>query len=166
MLVCPKCGVEIKSNAKFCHSCGTEIRADIFPQKAKITERGELEKISSKIKKPWITGLLDIILPGLGFIYLMGIGSIIAGIILMIITYYMNASPVFWIFFGFVGNKADGWIRYSIEDSHGKEEITKNGDVDTDYICIKLRDVDVDRDSYNGQSKGRCCVGNPFSHRN
>lgn len=52
MPFCPKCGVELRSNAKFCHSCGTEVRAGIVPQKAKIEERGELEKIPSKVEKP------------------------------------------------------------------------------------------------------------------
>lgn len=55
---------------------------------------------SLKMKKPWLAGLLNLILPGLGFIYLMGIGSVIGGIILVIFTFYGNASPVFWILFG------------------------------------------------------------------
>ena len=71
-------------------------------------------KNSSKIKKPWLVGLLDIILPGLGFIYLRGIGSVIAGVILMIITYYMNASPVFWILFGAGIRNISTWIFWAI----------------------------------------------------
>ena len=71
-------------------------------------------KNSSKMKKPWLVGLLDIILPGLGFIYLRGIGSVMVGILLMIITYYMNASPVFWIWFGAGIRNISTWMFWAL----------------------------------------------------
>ncbi|RLG17915.1 hypothetical protein DRN63_02345 [Nanoarchaeota archaeon] len=44
MTYCPRCRAELGPNAKFCHTCGTEVRAGIVPHEAKIEERGEVEK--------------------------------------------------------------------------------------------------------------------------
>jgi DNA-directed RNA polymerase subunit RPC12/RpoP len=80
--------------------------------------RGEniemIYKNSSKIKKPWLVCLLDVILPGLGFIYLKSLGSIIAGIIVMVITYYMNASPLFWLWFGVGIRNISTWTFWAL----------------------------------------------------
>jgi len=67
-----------------------------------------------KIKKPWIAGLLNIILPGLGFVYLMGVFSVIGGIMVMIFTFYLNASPVFWIVYGAGIPDISSWIFWGI----------------------------------------------------
>jgi len=55
MTYCPKCGAELRPNAKFCHTCGTEVRAGIVPHEAKIEERGEVEKIPSEEEAKEVT---------------------------------------------------------------------------------------------------------------
>ena len=55
MTYCPKCGAELRPNAKFCHRCGTEVRAGIVPQEAMIEERGEVEKIPSEEEAKEVT---------------------------------------------------------------------------------------------------------------
>lgn len=52
MPYCNRCGAELKPNARFCHKCGKEVRAGIVLQEARIEERGEVEKIPSKVEKP------------------------------------------------------------------------------------------------------------------
>ena len=49
---CFRCGEEIGEDAKFCHRCGTEVRAGIVSQEFKIEERGELEEIPYRVEKP------------------------------------------------------------------------------------------------------------------
>jgi hypothetical protein len=51
MLYCPKCGTKLRSNAKFCHHCGAEVRVDIVSQDTRIEEKGEVKKNSSMIEK-------------------------------------------------------------------------------------------------------------------
>lgn len=101
---CTKCGTELKKSAGFCHSCGQAVSRITSPREAIPT----VEKVEKplkmmkplKMKKPWLAALLNLILPGLGFIYLGRILSVVGGIILVVITLAMNISPVSWILIG------------------------------------------------------------------
>ncbi|RLG53340.1 MAG: hypothetical protein DRO00_04345 [Thermoproteota archaeon] len=63
--------------------------------------------MSSK-KKPWLAALLNLVLPGLGFIYVGGLGWIVVGIVL--IVFFWGLSPIAWFLVTGAGLKEiSGW---------------------------------------------------------
>ena len=62
------------------------------------------------MKKPWLAGLLNLISPGLGFIYVGTVGWILGGIILLLFTLGGRFTPVVWPFTGAGVPQISAWI--------------------------------------------------------
>lgn len=100
---CLVCKKENKEDAKFCFSCGNKIEkeakvADIrkcpFCAEEIMTDAVKCKHCNTSLyrKKPWLAALLNIIIPGLGYLY---IGKRVVFGVLLVIS---EVAALIWMF--------------------------------------------------------------------
>jgi len=47
-LYCPKCGVELRANAKFCHKCGSRVNLNVLPQRMNRSPQDRVKEQASR----------------------------------------------------------------------------------------------------------------------
>lgn len=77
MAFCRDCGMEIDDNARFCPECGTEIKE---------TATINVEEKQMKRKDPWAAVLLNLLIAGLGMVYLGRYAKAVLSFIIVWIT--------------------------------------------------------------------------------
>jgi len=77
MAFCRDCGMELVDNARFCPECGTEIKE---------TATINVEEKQMKRKDPWAAVLLNLLIAGLGMVYLGRYAKAVLSFIIVWIT--------------------------------------------------------------------------------
>ena len=87
MVFCTSCGKENKDESTFCYNCGKEITGDEFVKNNKSNETFEREKnLKKDYKNPWVAGLLNLIIAGLGFLYVDEYAKAICGFLIVVLA--------------------------------------------------------------------------------
>lgn len=92
MSFCNSCGEQVPENAKFCQGCGNEIIQT--PTNDFKTESENKSEQESKKKSPATAAVINLLIAGLGFVYIEEYAKAIVSFLIVVIAA---------IFFGFIG---------------------------------------------------------------